>query len=265
MFWILLAFVVLLILLVIGLKYFFNYVAESGLDKAKATESQNSLLKKFSHIRLEKFTALFFNIGLSFSLAFVLWSFEYKTFDGNEIVSLGEVEDNFEEIQEMPLTDIPPPPPPKMEIPQIVEVPDEEEIEEEIEMNLDVEVNEETVIEELVFDEAPEEEAVDEIFTIVENQPEPPGGMQGFLKYVGEEMEYPKTAKRMGIQGRVFVQFIVDQNGNLTDVKAIKGIGGGCDEEAERVIREAPKWTPGKQRGRPVKVKMVLPVTFKLR
>ena len=77
-------------------------------------------------------------------------------------------------------------------------------------------------------------------------------------------MKYPSQARRMGIEGRVFVEFIVDKDGTLTNVKAIKGIGAGCDEEAERVIKNHPKWNPGKQRGKAVKQKIVLPITFKL-
>ena len=77
-------------------------------------------------------------------------------------------------------------------------------------------------------------------------------------------MKYPNQARRMGIEGRVFVQFVVDKDGQLTEIKAVKGIGAGCDEEAVRVLKSAPKWKPGKQRGRPVKVRMILPITFKL-
>lgn len=77
-------------------------------------------------------------------------------------------------------------------------------------------------------------------------------------------MKYQNQARRMGIEGRVFVQFVVDKDGQLTEIKAVKGIGAGCDEEAVRVLKSAPKWKPGKQRGRPVKVRMILPITFKL-
>ena len=120
------------------------------------------------------------------------------------------------------------------------------------------------VIEEVVFEEAPEEEEVDEIFTIVEDQPTPSGGMSAFYQYVAKKLKYPAQARRMGIEGKVFVQFVVDKDGSLTEVKAVKGIGAGCDEEAVRVINGAPKWKPGKQRGRAVKVRMILPITFKL-
>ena len=120
------------------------------------------------------------------------------------------------------------------------------------------------LIEEIVFEEALEEEEVDEIFTIVEDQPAPPGGMSAFYKYVATTLRYPAQARRMGIEGKVFVQFVVDKDGSLTDVQAIKGIGAGCDEEAVRVISKAKKWKPGRQRGRAVKVRMILPITFKL-
>jgi protein TonB len=165
---------------------------------------------------------------------------------------------------DIPQTQQPPPPPPKKVQPEIIEVPDEEEIEEEIEIDLDVEMTEETVIEEVVFEEAPEEEVVDEIFTIVEDQPTPNGGMSAFYQFVQKKLKYPAQARRMGIEGKVFVQFVVDKDGSLTEVQAVKGIGAGCDEEAERVIKSAPKWNPGKQRGRAVKVRMILPITFKL-
>ena len=121
----------------------------------------------------------------------------------------------------------------------------------------------ETNIEDFVFEEAPEEE-VDEVFTIVEDQPAFPGGNAAFYKFVGSNMTYPSQARRMGIEGRVFVQFVVDKDGSVTEVKAVKGIGAGCDQEAERVLKTSPKWTPGKQRGRSVKVRMVLPIIFKL-
>lgn len=220
--------------------------------------------KKNPKVDLSKKSGLLMNIGLTASLLLVILAFEWRTYDDSGLVDLGQVEDDFEDIMEIPPTEQPPPPPPKIQLPEIIEVPDEEEIEEEIEVELDVEVTEETVIEDIVFEEAPAEEEVDEVFTIVEDQPEFPGGMAAFYKYVGDNMEYPSQARRMGIEGRVYVQFVVDKDGTITEVKAVKGIGAGCDEEAEKVLRQAPKFKPGKQRGRPVKVRMVLPIIFKL-
>ncbi|MEQ9303095.1 MAG: energy transducer TonB, partial [Marinoscillum sp.] len=188
--------------------------------------------KKNPKVDLTRQSGLLMNIGFTVSLLLVILAFEWRTYDDSGLVDLGQVQDDFEDIMEIPPTEQPPPPPPKIQLPEIIEVPDEEEIEEEIEVELDVEVTEETVIEDIVFEEAPAEEEVEEVFTIVEDQPEFPGGMAAFYKYVGDNMDYPSQARRMGIEGRVYVQFVVDKAGNVTEVKAVKGIGAGCDEEA---------------------------------
>lgn len=220
--------------------------------------------KKNPKADLNKKTGLFLNIGLVVSLLLVITAFEWRFYDDGELMDLGQVADEFEDVMEIPPTEQPPPPPPKIQQPEIIEVPDEEEIEEEIEVDLDVEITEETVVEDIVFDEPVEEEVAEEIFTIVEDQPQPKGGMAAFYEFIGKKLKYPAQARRMGIEGKVFVEFVVDKDGTITDVKAIKGIGAGCDEEAIRVIQSSPKWNAGKQRGRPVKVRMILPITFKL-
>lgn len=220
--------------------------------------------KKNPKADLTRTTGLFLNVGLVISLLLVIFAFEKKVYDDGSLVDLGASAEDFEDLMDIPQTQQPPPPPPKKVQPEIIEVPDEEEIEEEIEIDLDVEMTEETVIEEVVFEEAPEEEEVEEIFTIVEDQPAPNGGMPAFYQYITKKLKYPAQARRMGIEGKVFVQFVVDKDGTLTEVQAVKGIGAGCDEEAVRVIQGAPKWKPGKQRGRAVKVRMILPITFKL-
>ena len=121
-------------------------------------------VKKAPEHDLTKKTGLFLNLGLTLSLLIVILAFEWPDSGNDEIMDFGELETDFEDIMEIPPTEQPPPPPPKVQIPEIVEVPDEEEIEEEIEVELDVEVTEETVVEDIVFEEAPEEEEVDEIF-----------------------------------------------------------------------------------------------------
>ena len=219
--------------------------------------------KKNPRIDLSQKSGMFLNIGMAVSLLVVIVAFEWRSYDDAAIMDLGNVDDDFEDILEIPPTEQPPPPPPKVQVPEIIEVPDEEEIEEEIEVELDVEVTEETVVEEIVFEEAPEEENVDEIFTIVEESASFPGGLSAWAKYLGKELKYPRQAQRMGIEGRVFVQFIVERDGSLTDVKVVKGIGAGCDEEAVRVIKKGPKWKPGKQRGKPVRQKYIQNIMFK--
>ena len=220
--------------------------------------------KKNPKADLTRTTGLFFNVGLVLSLLLVIFAFEKRVYDDGSEVNLQAMAEDFEDLMDIPQTQQPPPPPPKKVQPEIIEVPDEQEIEDDIEIDLDVEMTQETVIEAVIFDEAPAEEDVDEIFTIVEDQPTPEGGMAAFYQYVQKNLKYPAQARRMGIEGKVFVQFVVDRDGTLTEVKAVKGIGAGCDEEAESVIRSSPKWKPGKQRGRSVKVRMILPITFKL-
>ncbi|MGB3585955.1 MAG: TonB family protein [Tunicatimonas sp.] len=103
----------------------------------------------------------------------------------------------------------------------------------------------------------------DGVFMVVENQPAPEGGMREFYRYVGDNIKYPKEAREKGIEGKVFVQFVVNEYGELTDFKTLKGIGGGCDEEAVRMLQAAAAWNPGTTDGKPVPVRMVMPITFK--
>ena len=229
----------------------------SDLIKLKSAKASNQ-------IRLSK---LFFCIGLCFSLLFIITAFEWRFVDNGEIVDLGKVSSNFENIIDVPPTEQPPSPKPKFVQPKIIEIPDEEEVMQEIEIDLDIEMTEEQVIDQPVFAEMEleiEEEKAEEIFTIVEQQPEPIGGFNAFYTYVGKNLKYPILAQRSNIQGRVYIEFVVEKDGSLTDIKTMKGIGGGCDEEACRIIGNAPKWNPGKQRGQPVRVKMVIPIYFRL-
>jgi periplasmic protein TonB len=113
---------------------------------------------------------------------------------------------------------------------------------------------------------APElkEEPVEAAVIFSEIMPEPEGGLKAFYEFVGKNIKYPDLARRLDIEGRVTVQFIVEKDGSLTDIKVLKGIGGGCDEEALRVIGMAPRWHPGLQSRRPVRVRMSLPLVFRL-
>lgn len=107
---------------------------------------------------------------------------------------------------------------------------------------------------------ANEEETLD----FAEDMPEFPGGNQAMYKYLSENIKYPTMAMESGISGRVYVSFIVEKDGSISDVKVMRGIGGGCDKEAVRVVKNMPKWTPGKQKGKAVRVKFTLPINFKL-
>ena len=104
----------------------------------------------------------------------------------------------------------------------------------------------------------------DTVFSVCEEMPEFPGGSEKFMEYLSGNITYPEDAKEKGISGRVFIQFVIEKDGSVSNVKVMKGIGGGCDEEAVRVVKAMPKWKPGKQKGKPVRVNYILPVSFKL-
>ena len=155
----------------------------------------------------------------------------------------------------------PPPPPPRPPVP--IEVPNDEELEDDA-LDLDASLDIDEPLANLPPpppppEEEPEEEEP-EIFVIVEQMPELIGGLGDLQK----KIRYPEIAKKAGVSGRVFVQFVVDEQGNVKDPVVTRGIGAGCDEEAIRAIMQA-KFKPGKQRGKSVPVKMSLPITFKLK
>jgi len=125
-------------------------------------------------------------------------------------------------------------------------------------------IDENLNIEEKVEEKVIEEEDKSPPFTVVEEMPSFPGGEESRLKFLQENIQYPQVAKESGIQGTVYVSFIVDAKGKINEVKILRGIGGGCDEEAVRVIRMMPGWNPGKQAGKSVKVQFTMPIKFTL-
>ena len=236
--------------------------------KSKSTDVSDLIdLKKAKDNKANSSKLLISSISLCLSLIFVIGMFEWKAKENGSDVNLELNTQKFEDLIDIPQTQQIQKPPVQVLAPTIIEV-DNEEIIEEIEIDLDIEMTEDTRIEEVIYIDQGEsnvpDEIVDEIFTIVEEQPSPVGGMRSFYTYVSKNLEYPSQARRMGLEGRVFVEFVVEKDGSLTDIKVAKGIGGGCDEEAIRVIEEAPDWNPGKQRGREVRVRMIMPIVFKL-
>lgn len=171
----------------------------------------------------------------------------------------------------------PPPPPPPAALEQKVKfvapVVTIEEVVEDIDIfNQDelaqTAVNEPVAIAE-EFVSAPVEEVIEveeskPILTIVEEMPSYVGGEEARLKFLGQNLVYPQQASETGIQGTVYVTFVVDSKGNITDVRVLRGIGGGCDEEAVRVVRMMPPWHPGKQNGKQVRVQYQMAIQFKL-
>ncbi|PID94356.1 MAG: energy transducer TonB [Bacteroidetes bacterium] len=219
--------------------------------------------KKSPKANLENKRILFIEIGLIVTLALVLLAFEWRKYDV-AVVEMGarEAVEQMEEIiinTKQEVKPPPPKPPPTTTVLNIVE--DDVEIEDEL--IIDVEADEEMEIEEYVPLEEEEEEVVEEeIFLIVEQQPEFPGGEKARLTYLAKNTKYPQMARESNIQGQVFVTFVVEPDGKISNVSILRGIGGGCDEEAVRVVQSMPNWVPGKQRGRPVRVRFNMPIKF---
>jgi periplasmic protein TonB len=108
------------------------------------------------------------------------------------------------------------------------------------------------------------DETENEVFTVVEDPPQFPGGQDALTKYMISSIKYPQDARKAGIQGTVYVTYVVEPDGSITNVKVLRGIDKSCDMEAARVIREMPKWKPGKQRGKAVRVQFNMPIKFTL-
>ena len=163
---------------------------------------------------------MFFNIGLIVSLLLAILAFTYKVEDDSSKKDLNNNNMLVEEILEVPPTEQLPPPPPKIEQPKIIEVPDDKKIEEEIEINMDAEtdINETKVEIPMAPVVVEEKEDPNTIFTVVEETAAPIGGMGAFYEFVGKKIKYPAQAKRMGIEGKVFVEFIIDENGIIEEV-----------------------------------------------
>ncbi len=222
-------------------------------------------LRKTPKANLERKKGLFFEIGMVVALLVVFTAFQWKSYDKRTVNLMQRQADNVPE-EFVPITEQkvkPPPPPPPKQVTQIKIVDDDVKVDEDI--DIDAEADEETAMEEYI-PPVEEEEEINErkIFTVVETKPEFPGGMGALMTYLAKHIKYPPLAKESGIQGKVFINFVVEPDGSVSNVKVLRGIGGGCDEEAVRVVKNMPKWKPGMQRGKPVRVSFTLPVRFTL-
>lgn len=220
--------------------------------------------KKNPKADLEQIRGTFLAGGLLMSMVIIYLLVNLKFYDvkASELGQL--VVDEMEE-EIIPITQQntpPPPPPPPPAAPEVIEIVEDDVEVEEIEM-IDTEADAETIVEEF---EVVEEVVEEEIFTIVESMPEfPGGGQEALFKYLQKEMKYPQIAKENGIQGTVFVNFVVGKDGKIRDAKILRGVNKMLDEEAIRVVKAMPSWKPGKQRGKAVSVSYNLPIKFTLR
>ncbi|AHW59988.1 outer membrane transport energization protein TonB [Draconibacterium orientale] len=226
-------------------------------------------LKKTPKADLEAKKNMFWLIGLVVALGLSLLAFEWTT-KPSKAADLGQIQTAEVEEEIIPITREqevkPPPPPPPPKVIEVLNIVDDDvEIEDELEIE-DTEADEETVIDVAPVIETVEEEEEEEaqVFFIVEDMPEFPGGDLALRKYIANAIKYPVIAQENGIQGKVYVTFVVSKTGKVTDAKIARGVDPSLDKEALRVVNALPAWKPGKQRGKPVNVSYTVPINFVL-
>ena len=224
-------------------------------------------VKKSQKASLEDKKIIYVLMGFVFVLSVCYVAFEWteKEVTKYEVADTDFLFEEEVEIQQTTQeTTPPPPPPPAVQEVEVLNVVEDDVETESIEINTEDEKDVEVVIAPPV--EAPiEEEEEEVIFMVVETMPEFPGGQQALFKYLSENVKYPVIAQENGIQGRVICQFVVNKDGAIVDVEVVRSGGDpSLDKEAVRVIKSMPKWNPGKQRGKAVRVKYTVPVNFRL-
>ncbi len=226
-------------------------------------------LKKSPKVELEGKKNVFFMIGLVVALGVTLLAFEWTT-KPSKAESLGTLQTQEVEEEIIPITREqevkPPPPPPPPKVAEVLNIVDDDvEIEDELEIE-DTEADDATVIDVAPVVETKQEEEEEEaqVFFIVEDMPEFPGGELALRKYIANAIKYPVIAQENGIQGKVYVTFVVGKDGSIQDAKIARGVDPSIDKEALRVVNTLPKWKPGKQRGKPVRVSYTVPINFVL-
>ena len=228
-------------------------------------------VKKSPKADLEGGIGMSILIGMIVGLAVLFVGFEWSTKDVQVVTADEGVADIIAEeeieITRPENTPPPPPPPPAPAVTEVLNVVDDDvELEQQdiISSEDDASAAQTETFVAPVVEEEEEEESAQQIFTVVEKQPEFPGGTAELFKYLSKAIKYPVIAQENGIQGRVVCSFVVNRDGSIVDIQVMRGVDPSLDKEAVRVISEMPKWKPGEQRGKPVRVRFILPVQFRL-
>ncbi|MBN2729055.1 MAG: energy transducer TonB [Bacteroidales bacterium] len=221
--------------------------------------------KKDKRKNLERYKSLFFQSGLIVSLAVVLFAFEWKSFDsGNHVFVSTDfvlIEDELPPVVQEKKQEK------KLERADVKAVEDDQKDVKDVDINVEDDQKKEAkkyipVKKDPIDDPDIGDDKI--VYRVVEDMPLFPGGDDAMFSYLAHNIQYPMAAKETGIQGTVHLTFVIETDGSISNVGLLRGIGGGCDEEAMRVVRNMPRWTPGNQQGRPVRVQFTLPVKFVL-
>jgi protein TonB len=221
--------------------------------------------KKSSGANLEKRRGIFLKSGFIIAMILVLMAFEYKIYE-RSVQPLYQGLTEVVEVDYIQVTIPKPPPPPLPPSQEIIVAPNEAEIDDiDFIVDFGADAGTEVPIYDLLVSQKPEEIIPgDDIVHHPETMPEFPGGIRELYLFLGEELRYPSAARELGVSGTVFVGFVIEKDGTVSDVRVLRGIGGGCDEEAVRVVNAMPPWNPGKMGIHPVRVSYSLPIRFLL-
>ncbi len=225
-------------------------------------------LKKSPKADLESKKNVYFLVGLVISLGIMLLAFEWKS-RPSKTDSLGTLNAVSVEEEIIPVTreqEIKPPPPPPPKVVEVLNIVDDNvKINDDLKIE-DSEADDKTLINvaPVVTAKAEEEKEETEVFFIVEDMPEFPGGEMALRTFIANAIKYPVIAQENGIQGKVYVTFVVSKDGTVTNATIARGVDPSLDKEALRVVMSLPKWKPGKQRGKPVNVSYTVPINFVL-
>ncbi|MCB9285535.1 MAG: energy transducer TonB [Lewinellaceae bacterium] len=280
--------VALVLGLIYGIRASFAGKSSQSLSKKYEKGAEKSVLdvrNKYPDVDVFQLSSTFFNVGLMLAIGLTVLAFSWTTYEKVVVIPAGALEFNEEIEIEPPRTAEPPPPPPPPPPPVIQEVPEEMIEEEDVVEFTDQSIEEETVVEAPKMEAAPPppppppppQPKVEEIFKVVEDMPRFPGcedqsnkderkkcAETKMLEYIYKNIKYPAIARENGVEGTVVITFVVEKDGSITDARVARDIGAQCGQEALRVVEEMPKWVPGKQRGRAVRVQFNLPVKFRL-
>lgn len=250
------AFIAVIILSVFITRFYFT---QKSLEQKEKRES-TVLIKKHSEINPENYRPVFLRYGMILSLILSIFIISWATYERKiEKVGVALAIDEFD--IETPRTKPEPPPPPPPEPPIIKVIDDDKPSEDEVEFDIDINIDDEFGFDE-GFDEVQDEKIEEiDIYLQVEEMPQFPGGDVELLKFLGG-IKYPDIARENDIQGKVFVLFIIDKTGKPTNIHVVKGASRVLNEAAIAHVKKMPRWTPGKQRGKPVNVQFVVPIKF---
>lgn len=223
-------------------------------------------VKKSSKASLEDKKSIYMLMGFVVVLSLLYIALEWTKQEVTiyENTALEVIEDQIDDIIQTAQVEPPPPPPQVPEVIEILNVVEDDVETSEIEIDTEDDKDKQVVIQAPIASGPAIDEDVEVVFVVVESMPSFPGGDGALMKYLSDNIKYPVIAQETGTQGRVICQFVVNRDGSIVDIEVVRSVDKSLDAEAIRVISKMPRWSPGKQRGKTVRVKYTLPVNFRL-